>query len=183
MANLTTDALVRAAGGLNDADAFRMFRVADDAALTVLINAEIPVAGAWLRRRAAASYASTDADILALFTKAESFLVLHFLSMPLKARKVEGTQWALDQEGSERFEELIDNEYMEMVRDLVGEFLTVEIGDKTAICLPTFSVGNPLTLTTPGRKSSTQKLIEISEEATDLTPPLVETLAQGVGTG
>ena len=115
--------MVRDAGGLNDSDAFRLFRVADDTAFVTLINTKIAVAAAWLRVRAPVSYASTDADTITLFTEAESLVTLHFLVLALKSRKVEGTHWALDQEGSERFEELVDQEYMKLALELLEGFI------------------------------------------------------------
>src|ERR1043166_5675262 len=161
---LTTSTLVRAAGGLNDADAYRLFRVADDTAFNTLIDTKIAVAAAWLRTRAPVSYASSDADTITLFTEAESLVTLHFLVLALKSRRVEGTHWALDQEGSERFEELIDVEYLKLALELLEGFIEEPTTGPT-LALPTFSIGAELATT--GRKTSSQKLGDILLEADD----------------
>lgn len=140
---LTTATQVMEAGGLNDVDAHRLFRLDSEAELRTYIESKMPLATAWLRSRAATYYASTDPDVIALFTYAEALLTLHWCLLPLKARKVMGTHWPLEMEGSERFQELIDNEIISQVEELLSPYLVVVVTGKN-FALPTFRSGNAL---------------------------------------
>ena len=169
---LTSAADVIAVGGLDDADAYRLFRLADTAALTARINAEIPIAEAYIAVVAPTAYASVDANTLLLLGRACSYLVLQQLVETLKARKIEGSQWPLDQETSDRFENLVDVEYARQAGRILDLFGASE--STTALCLPTFSVGNALpSLGDTRRRLSEQILAEDLAEAIDLQVPFV----------
>lgn len=122
----TTVQQVKDVGGLNHADDYLLFRVANTPALDDLIEDAIDVAAAWLRTRLPSGiYATSDTDIQTLLALGEAYLALHFLAPHAKARKVYGTHFAFDSEDSERYEELIDVEWLKLMEDLLGEWLDV----------------------------------------------------------
>lgn len=140
---LTTDARVRELGGLNEATAYRYFWLADDPALTVRINREILIASAWLQSRAPDDYASGDAVDDVLFAEAEAYLALQSLYETLKMRKVLGTHYPVEAEGSERFEELIDVEMPEHIRKFIDGFLVIETAS-TPFAAPVLVTSGPV---------------------------------------
>lgn len=123
---LTTVARVRELGGLDDAQAYNLFRLANDAALIARITSEITVASAWLQSRAPDDYDQGSAVNDILFAEAEAYLALQNLNETLKIRKVHGTHFPLQTEGSERFEELIDVEIPSHIQKFIDGFMVVE---------------------------------------------------------
>jgi hypothetical protein len=128
---LTDNTYVRLVGGLNEADAYQLFRVADNAALNALVDERILDAAAWLDIRANADYNDTsDTSKQRMFKLGEAYLALHFLVPALESRKVLGTQWPLDQEDSESFSRLTDTDWMGKMKDLLEPYLVIEAADK-----------------------------------------------------
>jgi len=123
---LTTVAHVRQTGGIAEDNAYLLFQVDDDDALNTEVARMLTRASAWLTTRAPDVYtgsATSDTSVDALFEGAEEALTMHYLTMQLKAKKVYGTHFPYDQEGSERFEELIDVEWVTQMEGLVGAYL------------------------------------------------------------
>jgi hypothetical protein len=143
--SLATVEEVRRRGGLNEETDHNLFRVADEAELDDMVAEDLALAEAWISERVStevytgSATASTARDLI--FARAECLMALHFLTLPLKARKVEGTHWAVDQEGSERFAELIDVEYLNQAKILIEQYVTVDIDtDEAPFALPAFAV-------------------------------------------
>ena len=130
---LATVPEVRRRGGLNHEDDYRLFRVADEAELDDMVAEDLELASAWISQRVDASYytgsATTNTSRDTVFKRAECLVAMAFLTMPLKVRKVEGTHWAVDQEGSERFEELIDVEYLKQAELLIEPYATIDTSE------------------------------------------------------
>jgi hypothetical protein len=132
---LTTVQETRLALGIDDPDAHLTFRYPDESALDAAVAAMITRAVQWLASNADSSYYTgaspgpATAAIDGLFQGAEEYAAGHFLFPRLKIRKVTGTHWAIDQESSERFQELIDTELLTLATELVEPYLT---GDLTA---------------------------------------------------
>ncbi len=125
---LTTAAHVRQTGGIAESNAYLLFAMDDDADLNAEVTRMLARASAWLKTRAPDFYtgaATSDTDVDALFEGAEEALTMHYLTMQLKAKKVYGTHFPYDQEGSERFEELIDVEWLAQMEGLIGAYLEV----------------------------------------------------------
>lgn len=154
-----TVALVKELGGLNEASDYLLFRFSTPDELDAAIVRKIAVAAAWLRSRNLSAYLTTDADELVVIAEGEAYLALHYLIMPLKARKIYGTHWALDQEDSTRFGELVDVEYKDMAQDLLGEFFTVT-EEANAFARPTFQIGPVIDLLTDTTIDSEEEQLE-----------------------
>lgn len=165
---LTTVARVRALGGLDDAQAFNLFRLADNAALIARIEEEITVASAWLQSRAPDDYDQGNAVNNILFKEAESYLVLQNLNETLKMRKVHGTHFPLQTEGSERFEELIDVEIPSHIQKFIDGFMVIE-EKGAAFAAPVLVTGEILDRS--GIQSASQELDDILGEANSLGSP------------
>jgi hypothetical protein len=138
---LTTPANVRQTGGISEANAFLLFQVDDDAALNAEVTRLLARASAWLKTRSPDFYTgttTTETDVDALFAGAEEALTMHYLTMQLKAKRVYGTHFPYDQEGSERFEELIDVEWLAQMEGLIGAYMEVEGDTAHPFALPTF---------------------------------------------
>jgi hypothetical protein len=151
-------------GGLDDCDAHLLFRLETETQLRERITALIPRATAWLRSRNAAAYNSVDPDVSRSFRTAECYLTLRYLFEPLKARKVVGTHWPLDQEGSERFEALIDTEWQNRAEEEISPYITVTDAERP-ICLPGLSVGAPVLSTDSGVQSAEEELQDILDDS------------------
>lgn len=157
-----TVALVKEVGGLNEALDYNLFWHSSPDELDAAITRKIAVASSWLKSRNLSAYNTTDTDEQALIGEGEAYLALHFLTMPLKSRKVFGTHWALDQEDSTRFAELVDVEYKAMAQDLLGEFFTV-VETPTAFAMPTFQIGPVIDRFDTDLKSEEEQIAEIAE--------------------
>lgn len=136
---LTTSATVRKLGGLNDADAYLLFGLANDAALETFVNEMIAVASAWLGQTSV-HYSSATPAIQAIHAQAEAYIALQYLADALKARKVYGTHWPLDMEDSASFANMIDIEWEARAETLLSRFTTLDTAARP-IAFPTFSVG------------------------------------------
>jgi hypothetical protein len=120
----TTLAYVKTIGALNDEDDYNSWRFANQAEMDAAITDAIDLASAWVKRRMGAGpYAAilaTDNELL--FRRGEACAAMMFLLMNPKTRRVDGSHYALDTEGSERYEELIDNEWAGQVELVLGDF-------------------------------------------------------------
>lgn len=166
---LTTAERVRELGGLDDADAPDLFRLADEAALIARVEREILIASAWLQSRAPDDYASGDTVTDTLFAEAEAYLALQQLYETLKMRKVTGTHWPLETEGSERFEQLIDVEMPEHIKKFVDSFLVIETAD-TPFAAPVMVLGGVIDRTTT--QTPQDELDDIITNANAFSQPL-----------
>jgi hypothetical protein len=134
---------VRRVGGLDDQDAYLLFRLPDEASLDALITDELAVAEAYLTHKAGTSYTQTaDTNLQALMRRAEVYWVLMQLFEPLKARKVLGTHAPFDSEGSERYEALIDTEWGAKFEQLTGSIIADDTG--SPFSLGVFLVSTPI---------------------------------------
>lgn len=141
---LTSVGEVRRLGGLDDSEAFHLFRLSDEAALEAMIEDEITLAAAYLTSKAGTDYTQTsDTDKQAVFRRAEAYWVLMQLTEPLKARKVMGSQWALDSEDSLSYERLIDTEWQTKFEMLVGIYVPDDT-PSSPFSLGAFAVTTPI---------------------------------------
>lgn len=165
----TTAKQVKEVGGLNDANAFLAFFFADVAELNTAINNSIVVAASWLKTRLPSGiYTSSDTDIQNLLSLAEAYLALHFLMPHLKARKVTGRHFAFESEDSDRYEELIDVEYLKLAQDLLGEWLTIAVEDRH-FARPRMRVGPVIDPNDVSLESVEEELAETLDRARSLT--------------
>lgn len=139
---LTTVDEVRAAGGIDEPDAHLTFRLPDPAALDLVVQKGISWGAAWLQLRVLPEHYTGSVTLnLAkdeIFKAAEESLAIYYVLPRLKIRRVLGTHWAVDQEGSERFQELIDTELLAQVETSIGIYAIVETVGETAY-LPQFA--------------------------------------------
>jgi len=120
-----TVALVKQIGGLNAADDYLLFRYDSADELDAAITRQLGVVAAGLTEDIPDIYTAPTSGQELILAEGEAYLALSLLCMGLKSRKVFGTHWPLDQEGSDRFAELIDNEFEQRAQDLLGRWLTV----------------------------------------------------------
>ncbi len=177
---LTSVARVRDLGGLIDVaplgslgstyfHAYALFGYPDDATLIARITTEIAVASAWLQTRGGADYASGDINKDTLFGEAEAYIALQNLFETLKMRKIQGTHFPLEMEGSERFEALIDVEMPTHIRKFIEAYLVDD--EEKPWAMPVLVLGVPIQHTQSQTKSERQQLDELLDEVTGL--PLV----------
>jgi len=168
-----TEARVRGVGGFNDAGTlgdWKLFKFATNAELTAAIADAIAVASAFLKvRDPGGVYTTTDTDIQEILAQAESFLALHFFVPALKARRVYGTHYPLESEGSDRFEELIDIEWMELAQQLLAGIINLEVKGEKAFARPTLRVGRVIDPLDVSYKSSEQQIEETLDYARSLS--------------
>lgn len=138
-----TVALVKELGGLNADEDYLLWRYSTPDELDAAIVRGLAVASAWIRRREPGLYTTSDADTLSLLAVGEAWLCLYLIVEALKSRKVFGTHWAVDQEDSSRFQQLIDVEYLQQAQFALGLDLTV-IETPAAFARPTFTLGPSL---------------------------------------
>lgn len=172
--SLTITAHVRQTGGIAAANDYLLFQMADDTALNTEVTRMLARASAWLKTRAPDHYtgsATIEPDIDALFEGAEEALTMHYLTMQLKARKVYGTHFPYDQEGSERFEELIDVEWLAQMEGLVGAYMEVEGDMAHPFALPGF--GTTGTVLENEREPVTVTLERVLQRAENRRPSQV----------
>ena len=137
---------VRRRGSLQTPDAYTLFDLEDEGALDDLLKEDLDLAAAWLGERVDDAYytgaatANTNRDLL--FKRAEILVTLHFATLPLKIRKVEGTQWPLLQEDSSRFAELIDVEYLRQAELLIQPYVDIETAGEAPFALPAILATN-----------------------------------------
>ena len=166
---------VRRRGGLNHEEDFRLFRVADEAELDDLVAEDLALAEAYLTDRVSSTYytgsATTSASKDLLFKRAECLLAMHFLTLPLKVRKVEGTHFAFDSEDSSRYEELIDNEFLKAAELLIEPYLDITDSDDAPFGYPVMLATTPLDRTTvPVVDSVLQDVLDEANGAIGVTP-------------
>lgn len=166
---LTTVGEVRRLGGLDDFEAYNLFRLPDEAALDQLITDEITLASAFLTSKAGSDYTQTaDTGKQAIFRRAEAYWVLMQLGEPLKARKIMGSQWALDSEEGLSYERLIDTEWQTKFEMLVGQW----VADDTAgaFSLGVFLTTEPFDRLLDVENDVTERNADIIAEANGWTP-------------
>lgn len=141
-----TAAQVRLRGGINDTTvSYRLWDLANDAALTTMITDLITEANAVLAIQIGADYTDTSlASLMDLITK---YWVLAEAWEALKARKVVGTHFAVDSEVADAYQELIDVEWRGRFNELAADYITDTATD-------VWSLGAFLT-TTPLDRTST----------------------------
>jgi len=167
----TTVPLVKELGGLNESSDYLLWRFDTPDELDAALTRSIQRAASRIYRLAPALYASTDENALSDLALGESWLALHLATMALKGRKVFGTHWALDQEGSDRFQELIDNEYLARAEEALGiDLSTSSTQTSSAFARPTFTVGRAVDRLTDTLIDTEAEAIEtIAERARSLT--------------
>ena len=137
---LTTIAEVRASGGIDDHAAHRAFRYEDDGQLDDEVQKAIAWAVGWLKARVDTEFytgsTTSDTDRDELFKGAEEDMALYRLLPRLKVRKVLGTHAPLVQEGSDRFEALIDDEIPRHVEMAIEPYATIETSADSPFALP-----------------------------------------------
>jgi len=144
--------LIEQAGGIDEPQAYVLFRYADKPTLDAMVLQYAGFAASWLKTRAGASvYASAalDSDVSNLFALGETYVACHFIFPILQSRKVTGSYYPLQEEDSARFEELIGVQWMKLAEDLLEPYLTVEEEGKP-FALPVFRVGPGVTRTLDG---------------------------------
>jgi hypothetical protein len=135
---------VKEVGGLNHPHDYLAYRLDGELDLDNLIDKAIRTASAWIKTRIAGGiYTTLDLDVQELLALGESYLTLHFMTPALKARKVYGTHFAFESEDSDRYAELIDMEWMALAQELLGEWLTVPVGE-AHFAFPRLLVGTPI---------------------------------------
>lgn len=185
---LTTVARVRDIGGLYDTApvgslggsfffAHELFGYPDDPTLVARITTEIGIASAWLQTRAGGAYAGPDPLANTLFAEAEAYLALQNLFETLKCKRVVGTNFPLESEGSERYEKLIDVEMPQHIKKFVEAYL---VDDETAPwAMPVMVLGQVISHTQPQTASERQQLDNIIDEATGLPVPVFPLTTEG----
>ncbi len=174
---LTTTARVRELGGIDDAQAYMLFRLASDAALTARVASEIAVASAWLQSRGGADYASGDKVKDTLFAEAEAWLSLQNLYATLRARRLTGTHMPVDQEDSAAFEQLTAVSIPDHIQKFIDQYLVIEEPGKPWAA-PAFVTGQLVDRSATGSaKTSRQLLDDIIDEATAISEPGIPRLS------
>lgn len=145
---LTTVARVRELMGVDDDDAFFLFRLENEvdpeAALEARIQRDIDVMSAWLRLRAPDDYDSGDPDTDTMFAEAEAWLTIRQLSETLKQRKIHGTHSPYDMEDSDRWQQLIDVELPAHIQQFIDGFLVVDPAGDATTQGPAFAFSGPV---------------------------------------
>jgi hypothetical protein len=158
MALNTSARATRERGGLDHEDDHLLFRLPSPAALDRRIMDAISLAAAYLGDRVSSTYytgsptANSGRD--ELFKATEQLIALHFACLPLKSRKVFGSHWALDSETSERYQELIDQEFLSQAELLIQPYVEITEPGEVAFALPALTA-------TQGIDSSTVDSIEL----------------------
>lgn len=136
---------------------YNLFNLADDAALTTLVNAKIAVASAWLTRRVGSTiYATTDTGIQTILAQAESWLCLCYLVPIIKASKVYGTHYPIDTEESSSFDGLMDTDWRRLAIELLDEWAEIEPAG-VSYSLPVFSTTQAVDRTDTTLESTDQQ--------------------------
>lgn len=160
---------VKKLGGLNEEDDYRLYRFASPDELDAEITDAIAVARADIRLANQPVYDAPSADQLVKIKRGECYYALYYLYPALKARKVTGTHWPLDQEGSERFAELIDSEWLSLAQAALEGIIDVtQKGENFA--MPTFQTSRATDpLNDPAIDSEGVQIEKIAERARSLT--------------
>lgn len=146
--SLSTPAQVRSLGGLDGDAGSTLFRLSGEAELDALIEDELAVATAFLTSRAGTNYTqTTDTNLQALMARAEQYFVLAQLFERLKARRVVATHFPYLQEGSDRFQELVDTEWMAQFERLAGPYISEDTAG-SPFSAGVFVIGTALDRTT-----------------------------------
>lgn len=168
----TSNSQVKEAGGLNEPHAFLTFRFNTQSELETTIDNGERVAAAWLRLNLVPGiYTSSDTDTQEVLSLAEAYLVLHFIVPALKARKVYGTHFAWESEESDSYAALIDTEWMDLAKQLLGDWITVPVGE-SHFARPVLKVGPVIDPLDPRFKSEEERLQEDLDRARSLAVAL-----------
>ncbi len=175
---LTTEARVRELGGLDDSQAFNLFRLANDAALSARITTEISIASAWLQSRGGSDYASGDVVKDTLFAEAEAYLSLQNLYETLKMRKVVGSHFPLFGEEAKSFEELIDVEMPSHIQKFIDAYVAVPEKDEIWAA-PAMALSTPIDRQGAQQVSQVTQMDTMIDEATELAVPVFPLTTDG----
>jgi hypothetical protein len=140
-----TPAEVEAIGALT----YKLFLVADQAALDVLVQSAIDYADAWFQGHSGSNYGITSpAWVPVLQRRGVMYLALEALCDTLKAEKIYGTHFPYMSEDSPAYEALIDNEWGQRAKEALDLWITVETGGAGAagFALPYFGITDPVPL-------------------------------------
>lgn len=136
-----TTALIKELGGLDASSDYTVFWDADGTALDTRITSVIAIASARVAQRVGTTvYTTTDPSVQTILAWGESYVALYHLYAPLRARKVLGTHYPLQQEDSERFDALLNTDWLELANSLLEPYETEEIDDKP-FAMPAFVLG------------------------------------------
>lgn len=170
-----TEAKVREIGGLNDQSQtgdWHLFRFVSNSELSTAIANAIAVAGAWIQTHLLdpTIYSTSDPNLSLLLAQGESYLALHFLVPAVKARRVMGSHYAVESEASDRYEELIDVEWLQLAQELLQGLLILEITtEQHFFARPTLRVGPVLDPLQIGVETVEQELEETLDRARSLS--------------
>lgn len=176
----TDTTTTRRIGGINESDAYNLFRLSSDSDLNSLVQDAIDFAASWLMIRAPNDYPSTNPNQQAMFKRAEACLAMHLLTLHLKQRKALGTHFPYIQEESERFEALVQTDWQEQMRDCVGQYLIVD-EEAHPFAAPAMALGQVIDYnsSTGGVILEQQKLDKIIDETTGISVPFPMTRIGG----
>jgi hypothetical protein len=135
---------IKLVGGLNHESDYLSFRVDSPAAMDAKLQDDLLVAEGFISDRVSTSfYTGTDTANPKrdrLFKRAEALFTLAFAGINPKTRRVYGTHAAFDSETSERYEELVDNEYLTQAELLIEPYVSISESGQTAFAMPTLLV-------------------------------------------
>lgn len=175
---LTTVTRVRELGGLDDSNAFNLFRLANDAALAARVTEEITLASSWLQLRAGNNYATGIAVQDALFAEAEAWLALQNLFNTLQMRKVVGSQFPLFGEESPRYEAMIEVQIPQHIQKFIDAFIAVEEQGQVWAA-PAMALSKAIDRRGALQESMVSQLDDAIDEATELAVPVFPLTADG----
>jgi hypothetical protein len=160
-----TAAQVRLRGGINDTTtSYRLWDLANDAALTTMISDLITQAVSYHTYRIGADYTQTaDAGLVTVMDLITTYWVLAEAWEALKARKVVGTHFAVDSEEAAAYQQLIDVEWRGRYNELAADFIVTETTDPYS--LGVFVVSTALDRTSSDVTSICDQNAEILAEA------------------
>ena len=154
-------AYVKLVGGLNEAQDYLLFRVADTAAMDAKLQEDLNLASAFIGDRVPVAYytgsptVNVNRDLL--FKRAEALFALAFAGINPKTRKVVGTHANFDSEGSERYAELVDNEYLKQAELLIEPYVSITEVGEPSLALPTLLVTPAIA---PADVQTTEEVLE-----------------------
>ena len=138
-----TPAEVEAVGALT----YRLFLVADQAALDVLVQAHIDYADAWMQGHMGANYGLAQYSWqVELQRRGQMYLALEAITDTLKAQKIYGTHFPYMSEDSPAYEALIDNEWAQRAKEALDLWITVEQQGTAGFAMPYFGITDPVPL-------------------------------------
>lgn len=140
MAKATFSDVLREAG-LDEPDAYLLFRMSSEAELHAFAQAKVAAAAGWLRRKITAAVYDdvSDADFTAAVTQAETWAAAILLAKVIEARKVYGTHWAVDSEDSTGYANLIE-QWERLLTEFLLELEEEAEGDERPFAMPAMAL-------------------------------------------